>query len=83
MGNHRRSDATDETANMRSAGSLMDRVTKNGQPVARGSLMSRVTRVNNESSFGRLKDDDGEPTESFVGVEAQKPSLFSRMTRSK
>ncbi|KAF2737323.1 hypothetical protein EJ04DRAFT_574720 [Polyplosphaeria fusca] len=81
MSNHKRSDATDESALARSKGSLFDRMTKNGQPVTRPSLMSRMTKDDGELSFGRLKDDDGEPQERFVGAEPRKPSLMSRMTK--
>jgi len=78
--NHRRTDATDETANK---GSLLSRMTKNGQPlVASRSLASRITRDDEESSFGRLKDDNSMPRYSeFAESDPPKRDLASRITR--
>lgn len=81
MGNHRRSDAKDETAR---SGSLLARMTKDGRPVApqKRSLAERITRdSDNDNNFGRLKGDDSVPYDS--GFEDPKPrrGLADRMTR--
>jgi len=57
MGNHRRSDAMDET---KKGGSLLERMTKNGRPVLQQtrSLADRITRDDDD---GRLKYDYSEP----------------------
>ena len=63
MGNHRRSDAMDATK-FRSGGSLLARMTKDGQPVSqqKRSLADRITRDDDgDDMFGRLKNDDRDP----------------------
>ncbi|KAH7125171.1 hypothetical protein B0J11DRAFT_550022 [Dendryphion nanum] len=79
---HRRSDATDETRNK---GSLLSRMTKNGKPlVPTRSLASRITRDDDESNYGRLKDDDSAPREdSFQEPMKTKRDLASRITWSR
>ncbi|KAJ4357837.1 uncharacterized protein N0V89_002413 [Didymosphaeria variabile] len=79
---HRRSDAFDETAN-RSGGSLLSRMTKDGQPLAAQgrSLASRITRDTDDSSYGRLKDDDSTPSYADFPEPAPRRGLASRITR--
>ncbi|KAJ4294424.1 hypothetical protein N0V90_008114 [Kalmusia sp. IMI 367209] len=81
MSNHRRSDAFDETNNRK--GSLLSRMTKDGQPIApQGrSLASRITRDSDDSSFGRLKDDDSAPQYTDFSEPAPKRGLAGRITR--
>jgi hypothetical protein len=81
MGNHRRSDAMDET---RKGGSLLSRMTKDGRPVVQQSrsLADRITRDDDDdSSYGRLKNDDSIP--SFDGYSDSKPrrNLIDRISR--
>ena len=81
--NHRRSDAFDETANSRK-GSLLSRMTKDGQPLASQgrSLASRMTRDDDgESSFGRLKYDSSDVQHVDFSEPAPKRGLASRITR--
>lgn len=77
--NHRRSDAFDESGGK---GSLLSRMTKDGQPVApKGrSLASRITRDTDDSSFGRLRDDDA-PQYADFSESAPKRGLADRITR--
>ncbi|KAF2184256.1 hypothetical protein K469DRAFT_666626 [Zopfia rhizophila CBS 207.26] len=91
ISNHRRTDATDETAYMKGPKkSLLERMTKNGESLApKPGLESRITRTVDESSFGRLKDDFSEPSESSFGRlnegfgdnQPPKRNLASRITR--
>ncbi|KAF2471560.1 uncharacterized protein BDR25DRAFT_342296 [Lindgomyces ingoldianus] len=61
VSNHRRTDATDETANS-GVRSLASRMTKNGQPV-QIPLKDRMTRTTGQDlSYGRLKDDFNPPS---------------------
>jgi hypothetical protein len=80
MGNHRRSDAFDETGRK---GSLLSRMTKDGQPVApQGrSLASRITRddEDSESTYGRLRDDYSAVRDTDFSE--RKRGLASRMIR--
>jgi hypothetical protein len=81
MGNHRRSDAFDETANSRK-GSLLSRMTKDGRPLApQGrSLASRITRDSDEEpTYGRLKDDHSAVRDTDFSH--RKRDLASRITR--
>lgn len=82
--NHRRSDATDETANSRK-GSLLARMTKDGKPVvAPRSLASRITRDDDndeDSTYGRLKNDYSDPRSTEFSESAPKLGLASRITR--
>ncbi|KAF2013785.1 hypothetical protein BU24DRAFT_494193 [Aaosphaeria arxii CBS 175.79] len=90
MGNHRRSDAMDET----NKGSLLSRMTKDGKPVSEssesrslasrmtrdepssghGRLANRITRDGPESNYGRLKDDYSAPREDSF----QEPTVSRR-----
>lgn len=83
MGNHRRSDAMDATS--KTGGSLLARMTKDGQPVApqqKRSLADRITRDNDEDlSYGRLKNDDRGPWVSDFSEPAPKRGLADRITR--
>jgi hypothetical protein len=79
MGNHRRSDAMDET---RKGGSLLSRMTKDGRPLQARSLADRITRDDDDdSSYGRLKNDDSIP--SYDGASDPKPrrNLIDRISR--
>lgn len=83
MGNHRRSDAMDKG---REGGSLLARMTKDGQPVLpqKRSLADRMTRDNDrDDSFGRLKGDDSEPFYSDFSERDPKPrrNLVDRISR--
>jgi hypothetical protein len=96
MSNHRRSDAHDET---NSKGSLLSRMTKDGKPLApvrslasritrdepaKGSLLSRITRGNDESNYGRLKDDYSTPQDNdFEEPVSARGDLASRISRGK
>ncbi|KAF1975988.1 hypothetical protein BU23DRAFT_597317 [Bimuria novae-zelandiae CBS 107.79] len=82
MSNHRRSDAFDQTANS-SRGSLLARMTKDGRPVApQGrSLADRITRDTDESSYGRLKDDDSAPSYADLSEPTRKRGLAGRISR--
>ncbi|KAL5415908.1 hypothetical protein PMIN06_008955 [Paraphaeosphaeria minitans] len=81
---HRRSDAFDESAN-RSGGSLLSRMTKDGQPlVPQGrSLASRITRDSDSdsSSYGRLKGDESAPAYADFSEPAPRRGLASRITQ--
>lgn len=78
---HRRSDATDETASARK-GSLLSRMTKDGQPLSKPSLASRITRDDDdESTFGRLKNDFSMPRDDNDFEPVRKRDLASRITR--
>lgn len=81
--NHRRTDATDETANSRK-GSLLSRMTKDGRPVASSgrSLASRITRDDDdaEPSYGRLKN-DYHPVRHTDFSEPSRRGLASRITK--
>ncbi|KAF2441640.1 hypothetical protein P171DRAFT_523597 [Karstenula rhodostoma CBS 690.94] len=79
---HRRSDAFDDST-IRGGGSLLSRMTKDGQPLApQGrSLASRITRDSDDSSYGRLKDDDSAPSYVDFSEPAPRRGLASRMTR--
>lgn len=57
-------------------------MTKDGQPIAKGrSLASRITRDTDDSSYGRLKDDDSAPAYTDFSEPAPKRGLASRITR--
>ena len=58
-------------------------MTKDGQPVApQGrSLASRITRDTDESSYGRLKDDDSAPNYADFSEPVRKRGLADRITR--
>lgn len=77
---HRRSDATDETGRK---GSLLSRMTKDGQPLApqSRSLASRITRDDDEPSFGRLKDDYSAVRDTDFSEPTRKRGLADRITR--
>ena len=77
---HRRMDAMDETF---SKGSLLSRMTKDGQPLAPRSLASRITREDDGSNYGRLKDDYSAPRDNEFEEPARAPKrdLASRITR--
>jgi hypothetical protein len=80
---HRRMDAMDETSNK---GSLLSRMTKDGQPLAPRSLASRITRDDDDdgSNYGRLKDDYSAPRDNEFEAPARAPKrdLVSRITRN-
>jgi hypothetical protein len=81
MGNHRRSDAMDQTGK---GGSLLARMTKDGRPVVpqTRSLADRITRDDGDDfSFGRLKNDDSAP--AFHDFSEPKPrrNLVDRISR--
>jgi hypothetical protein len=82
MGNHRRSDAMDES---KKGGSLLERMTKNGRPVVpqSRSLADRITRDDDgdEGEYGRLKGDESEP--AYDDFEDRKPrrNLVDRISR--
>jgi hypothetical protein len=86
MGNHRRSDAFDETAKSGTR-SLLDRMTKDDVPMApQGrSLASRITRDDDdddggvESSYGRLRDDYSAPRDGQFSGSTR--GLAGRITR--
>lgn len=81
MGNHRRSDAMDET---RKGGSLLERMTKNGRPVLpqTRSLADRITRDDDDdSSYGRLKGDDSEPAFNDFSESKPRRNLVDRISR--
>lgn len=80
MGNHRRSDAMDET---RKGGSLLSRMTKDGRPVVpQGrSLADRITRDDDGDSYGRLKNDDSEPVYNDFSEPKPRRNLIDRISR--
>lgn len=81
MGNHRRSDAMDET---RKGNSLLSRMTKDGRPVVpqSRSLADRITRDDgDDSSYGRLKNDDSEPVFSDFSEPKPRRNLIDRISR--
>ncbi|KAH8730148.1 hypothetical protein GQ44DRAFT_607301 [Phaeosphaeriaceae sp. PMI808] len=80
MGNHRRSDAMDET---RKGGSLLERMTKNGRPVVpqTRSLADRITRDDDDdSSYGRLKGDDSAPVYKDFSESKPRRNLVDRIS---
>ncbi|CAO2658764.1 Nn.00g064870.m01.CDS01 [Neocucurbitaria sp. VM-36] len=83
MGNHRRSDAMDAS---RSGGSLLARMTKDGQPVVpqqKRSLADRITRDDDDGDdmFGRLKNDDRDPWVSDFSEPTRPRGLAERISR--
>jgi hypothetical protein len=86
MGNHRRSDAMDQTGK---GGSLLSRMTKDGRPVLSQtrSLADRITRDDGDDfSFGRLKHDDSAPAfHDFSDSQPREPkprrNLVDRISR--
>lgn len=81
MGNHRRSDAMDET---RKGGSLLSRMTKDGRPVVpqSRSLADRMTRDDEDDhSYGRLKNDDSEPVYNDFSDPKPRRNLIDRISR--
>lgn len=58
-------------------------MTKDGQPlVSKGrSLASRITRDTDDSSYGRLKDNDSTPDYADFSEPAPRRGLASRVTR--
>ena len=83
MGNHRRTDAVDARG---AGGSLLARMTKDGQPVVpqqKRSLADRITRDGDDEdmSYGRLKNDDRDPWVSDFSEPAPKRGLADRITR--
>lgn len=86
MGNHRRSDAMDASSKSHGGGSLLARMTKDGQPVApqsKRSLADRITRDDGDGEmWGRLKGDDRDPWVSDFSEPAQpRRGLADRITR--
>lgn len=87
MGNHRRSDAVDASK----GGSLLSRMTKDGQPLAaapKRSLADRITRdddnnsYDNDRSYGRLKGDERDPfVTDFSEKRNSSRGLADRITR--
>lgn len=83
MGNHRRSDAMDGG---RKGGSLLARMTKDGQPLLaqKRSLADRITRdTDDDDSYGRLKGDESEPFINDFSDREPKPrrNLIDRISR--
>jgi len=84
MGNHRRSDAMDET---KKGGSLLERMTKNGRPILpqlpqSRSLADRITRDDDDdSSYGRLKNDNSEPAYNDFSEPKPRRNLVDRISR--
>jgi hypothetical protein len=80
-GNHRRSDAMDES---KTGGSLLSRMTKDGRPVVSQtrSLADRITRDDGDDdrSYGRLKNDDREPVFNDFS-EKPRRNLADRISR--
>lgn len=83
MGNHRRSDAVD--ASRTGGGSLLARMTKDGQPVLpqqKRSLADRITRDDDgDETFGRLKNDDRDPWVSDFSEPTRPRGLAERISR--
>jgi hypothetical protein len=80
-GNHRRSDAMDET---KKGGSLLARMTKDGRPVVSQtrSLADRITRDDDDdSSYGRLKNDNSEPAFNDFSEPKPRRNLVDRISR--
>ncbi|KAF2833684.1 hypothetical protein CC86DRAFT_365513 [Ophiobolus disseminans] len=81
MGNHRRSDAMDET---KKGGSLLDRMTKNGRPIVpqSRSLADRITRNDDDdTSYGRLKNDNSAPAFNDFSEPKPRRNLVDRISR--
>ncbi|KAJ4365253.1 hypothetical protein N0V83_008872 [Neocucurbitaria cava] len=82
MGNHRRSDAMDAS---RSGGSLIARMTKDGQPLMsqpKRSLADRITRDDDgDEMSGRLKGDDRDPRVSDFSEPTRPRGLAERISR--
>ncbi|KAF1939731.1 hypothetical protein EJ02DRAFT_407843 [Clathrospora elynae] len=88
MGNHHRSNAIDATGKSRGGGgggSLLSRMTKDGQPLVpqqKRSLADRITRDHDQDEFGRLRNVDGDPyTSDFSDSARPRRSLADRITR--
>jgi hypothetical protein len=81
MGNHRRSDAMDES---KKGASLLERMTKNGRPILpqSRSLADRITRDDgDDTSHGRLKYDNSEPVYDDYSEPKPRRNLVDRISR--